>query len=166
MWILGLRIIHFTVLLLNSKAKLPTAGSDCTTLLTWKGWNWVCLIERKWLNYRKSLMWDLLNFEIKGMSNEQIIWCDIKIILWVWCEVIFLKLYVGFCCSLWWWSHAYYKTWTGNVLFYMASYCQTQKTVNTKIFRNVDCVSINYNKVQDTQANLKATNWLPFLFAL
>ena len=27
-------------------------------------------------------MWDLLNFEIKGMSNEQIIWCDIKIILW------------------------------------------------------------------------------------
>ena len=26
-------------------------------------------------------MWDLLDFEIKGMSNEQIIWCDIKIIL-------------------------------------------------------------------------------------
>ena len=68
--------------------------------------------------------------------------------MWVCCEVILLKLYVGFCCSLWWWSHAYYKTWTGNVLFYMASYCQTQKTVNTKIFTNVDCVVINHNKVQ------------------
>ena len=26
------------------------------------------------------MMWDLLNFEIKGISNEQIIWYDIKII--------------------------------------------------------------------------------------
>ena len=164
MWIFGLRIVHFTVLLLDSKAKLPAAGNGCTTLLTWKGWNWVCLVERKWLNYRKSMMWDLLNFEIKGISNEQMIWYKNNL-MWVWCEVIFFKLYVGFCCSLWWWSHAYYKTWTGNVLFYMASYCQTQKTVNTKIFRNVDCVVINH-KVQDMQANLKTTNWLPFLFAV
>ena len=146
MWILGLRIIYFTVLLLDSKAKLPAAGNGCTTLLTWKGWNWVCLVERKWLNYRKSMMWDLLNFEIKGISNEQIIWWYKNNLMWVWCEVIFSKLYVGFCCSLWWWSHAYYKTWTGNVLFYVASYCQTQKTVNTKIFRNVDCVVINHNR--------------------
>ena len=29
------------------------------------------------------MMWDLLNFEIKGISNEQIILYDIKII---WCE--------------------------------------------------------------------------------
>ena len=165
MWILGFRIIHFTVLLLDSKAKLLAAGNGCTTLLTWKGWNWVCLVERKWLNYRKSMMWDLLNFEIKGISNEQIIWWYKNNLMWVWCEVIFSKLYVGFCCSLWWWSHAYYKTWTGNVLFYMASNCQTRKTVNTKIFRNVDCVVINH-KVQDMQANLKTTNWLPFLFAV
>ena len=27
-----------------------------------------------------------------------------------------------------------------------------------KNFRNVDCVLANYNKVQDTQANLKTTN--------
>ena len=47
----------------------------------------------------------------------------------------------------------------------MASYCQTRKTVNTKIFRNVDCVVIKH-KVQDMQANLKTTNWLPFLFAV
>ena len=33
-------------------------------------------------------------------------------------------------------------------------------------FRNVDCVLANYNKVQDTQANLKTTNLLPLLFAV
>ena len=35
-----------------------------------------------------------------------------------------------------------------------------------KIFRNVDCVLANYNKVQDTKANLKTTNLLPLLFAV
>ena len=34
-----------------------------------------------------------------------------------------------------------------------------------KIFRNVDCVLANLNKVQDTQANLKTTNKLLLLFA-
>ena len=29
---------------------------------------------------------------------------------------------------------------------------------NLKNFRKIDCVPANYNKVQDTQANLTATN--------
>ena len=35
-----------------------------------------------------------------------------------------------------------------------------------KNFRTVDCVLANYNKVQDTQANLKTTNLSPLLFAV
>ena len=44
-------------------------------------------------------------------------------------------------------------------LGYLGAYCQNSENhEHLKIFRNVDCVLTNHNKVQDTRANLKTTN--------
>ena len=45
---------------------------------------------------------------------------------------------------------------TQNWMLYLLS--NSEKRENLKNFRNIDCVLANYIKVQDTQANLTATN--------
>ena len=45
---------------------------------------------------------------------------------------------------------------TQNWMLHLLSNSENRK--NLKNLRNIDCVPANYNKVQDTQANLTATN--------